>query len=103
MEWWRRRISDVRCPDGMTAKNSGCEASEWNDSEEEFRMRDIRMEWAMSRVARGPSACAGERKPRDIFLGRTPQIGESLERETSLVGCTDMEAWVNGFNGYAKE
>ena len=38
-----------------------------------------------------------------FFLGRIPQVGESLEKETSLVGCMDMETWVSGFNGYAKE
>ena len=38
-----------------------------------------------------------------FFLGRIPQVGESLERETGLVGCKDMKAWVSGFNGYVKE
>ena len=52
---------------------------------------------------KGLSACAGKREPHDIFLRRIPQVGESLERETGLVGCMDMEAWVSGFNGYAKE
>ena len=52
---------------------------------------------------KGLSACPRERKSRGIFLGRIPQVGESLERETGLVGCMDMEAWVSGFNGYAKE
>ena len=37
------------------------------------------------------------------FFERIPQVGESLERETGLVGRMDMEAWVSGFNGYAKE
>ena len=56
----------------------------------------------MSRIARGPTACKGERATWH-FLGRISQVGESLERETGLVGCMDMEAWVSGFNGYAKE
>ena len=51
----------------------------------------------------GPSVCAREREPCDIFLGRIPQVGESLEREAGLVGCMDMGAWVSGFNGYVKE
>ena len=34
------------------------------------------------------------------FLGRIPQVSESLEREMGLVGCMDMEARVSGFNGY---
>ena len=38
-----------------------------------------------------------------FFLGRIPQVDESLEREMGLVGGMDMEAWVSGFNGYAKE
>ena len=56
----------------------------------------------MSRIARGPTACKGERATWH-FLGRISQVGESLERETGLVDRMDMEAWVSGFNGYAKE
>ena len=37
------------------------------------------------------------------FFERIPQVGESLERKTGLVGCMDVKAWVSGFNGYAKE
>ena len=37
------------------------------------------------------------------FFERIPQVGESLERETGLVGSMDVEAWVSSFNGYAKE
>ena len=45
----------------------------------------------------GPSACAREREPRCIFLGRTPQVGEGLERETGLV------VWLNGCtHGYGR-
>ena len=34
-----RKISDMRCPGGMSArKNSGCEMSRWNVGGEEFRM-----------------------------------------------------------------
>ena len=57
----------------------------------------------MPRVDRGTvCVCKGERAMWH-FLGRIPQVGESLERETGLVGCMDMEVWVSGFNGYAKE
>ena len=43
----------------------------------------------------GPSACAREREPHDIFLGRIPQVGEGLKRETGLV------VWLNGcIHGY---
>ena len=39
MEWWRRRISGVRHPDGMAAeKDSGCETPRWNGGGEEFRV-----------------------------------------------------------------
>ena len=61
------------------------------------------MESTMSRIASGADRVQGrEREPRDIFVGRIPQVGESLERETGLVGRMDMEAWVSGFNGYPK-
>ena len=57
----------------------------------------------MPRIARGTvCVCKGERATWH-FLGRIPQVGESLERETGLVGCMDMEAWVSGFNGYVNE
>ena len=62
------------------------------------------MEWAMSRIASGADRVQGrEREPRGIFVRRIPQVGESLERETGLVGRMDMEAWVSGFKGYAKK
>ena len=48
------------------------------------------VEWAMSRVARGTvCVCKGERATWH-FLGRIPQVGEGLERETGLV------VWLNG-------
>ena len=60
----------------------------------------------MSYVARskGDSLCVqGRESHAAFFLGRIPQVGESLERETGLVDCMDMETWVSGFNGYVKE
>ena len=76
-------------PDGMaTERNSGCEISRWNE---------------LCHASQGGRPRARGREPRDIFLGRIPQVGESLERETGLVGRMDMEAWMSGFNGYAKE
>ena len=85
-------------------KDSGCETPGWNGGGGEFRVWDTLMEWAMSRIARGERAitCKGERATWH-FLGRIPQVGESLERETGLVGRMDMEAWMSGFKGYAKE
>ena len=69
----------------------------------EWRRISVQVELVMPHVAKGPLACTREREPRGFFLGRIPQVGESLERETGLVGRMDMEAWVSGFNGYAKE
>ena len=56
-----------------------------------------RMEWAMSRVARGiVCVCKAERATWH-FLGRIPQVGEGLERETGLV------VWLNGCtHGYGR-
>ena len=88
MEWRRKRIPGVRHPDGMVAeKDSGCGTPGWNE---------------LCHASRGGRPRAREREPRVIFLGRISQVGESLERETGLVDRMDMEAWVSGFNGYAK-
>ena len=41
MEWRRRRIPDVRHPgkvERWPGQDSGCETSEWNGGEEEFRV-----------------------------------------------------------------
>ena len=73
----------------MTAeRNFGCKTPGWN---------------GLCHASQGGRPHAREREPRGIFLGRIPQVGESLERETGLVDRMDMEAWVSGFNGYAKE
>ena len=90
MEWRRRRIPDVRHPDKV---------EHWPD-----KIPDVRHPGGMSYATRRKGAVCvskGEGATRQ-FLGRIPQVGESLERETGLVGCMDMEAWVSGFNGYAK-
>ena len=51
-------------------------------------------------IAKGDHLRARERNSHvAFFLGRIPQVGEGLERETGLVGYMDMEAWVSGFNG----
>ena len=104
MEWRRRRIPGVRHPDGMAAeRNSECETPGWNDGGE--GIPSVRHPDGMSYVThrKGGRPRAREREPRGIFLGRSPQVGESLERETGLVGRMDMEAWVSGFKGYAKK
>ena len=76
MECRRRRIPDARHPDGMS----------YAARHKEGRLR-----------------VRGRERATWHFLGRIPQVGEGLERETGLVGCMDMEAWVSGFNGYVKE
>ena len=89
MECQRGRIPDVRYPGGMSAgKNSGCEMSGWNER--------CHVSQGVVCVSKGEGAMRQ-------FLGRIPQVGESLERETGLVGCKDMKTWVSGFNGYVKE
>ena len=89
-----------------------------------FRMRDIWRRWdgvgqipdvrhpekGRTRLDRIPDVrhpekggmCYAARRRGDrlrgIFLGRIPQVGEGLERETGWVGCLGMEAWVSGSN-----
>ena len=77
MEWRRGIIPDVRHPGGMS-ENS------------------VRVECRRGRI---PDVIC----PDGMAAGRIPGVGERLERETGLVGRMDMEAWVSGFNGYAKE
>ena len=57
----------------------------------------------MPHVARGTVCVCKRERATWHFLGRITQVGESLERETGLVGCMDMETWVSDFNGYVKE
>ena len=91
----------MRHPGGMAAeKDSRCETSGWNGSGEGFHPG------GMSDAARrkgGRLRVQGRESHVAFFLERVPQVGESLERETGLVDRMDMEAWVSGFNGYAKE
>ena len=85
MEWRRRRIPDVRHRGGVS---------------DDFRPGG--MSYATRR--KGGRLLAQRRESHvTFFLGRIPQVDDSLERETGLVGCMDVEAWVSSFNGYAKE